>query len=387
MTGGKAAPLVGPGSELQLRIDPHLDVVATAAAAAAPAPADGLEVELVKELETDQDELGLELSLARVGARQENLFAAGERFAARAASPATRRQYASIYRGFGDWLRNELERPPVTTDLTGDAIGAYAHHLETRGGRGGGPASVATRRVYLNMLRALARDLGLGHEAGRVKVPRHRAGPPETLTETDYANLLRVPDKRSQIGKRDLALLRVLGDCGLRSAELRGLLAGDLRRPRSNARHQRLFIRGKGGVEREVDVAEETQAALDTWLAVHPLARGKGLRDEEAVFVRLGRHRGSEEPEPLSAQAVYKLVNRAALAAGVPQRLCHPHALRSYWATSLLEDGVAVHVVQDGLGHADLSTTGRYAAVRTEHREQLVDVLDRRHQDQRRKGR
>jgi len=314
-----------------------------------------------------------------------NLYLAGERLAARAASPATRKQYASIYRSFGDWLRDALDRPPVTSDLTGDAIGAFGRHLERAGGRGGGPAAPATRRVYLNMVRALARDLGLAEEADRVRVPRHRAGPPETLTETDYANLLRVPDRRSVIGKRDVALLRVLGDCGLRSAELRGLTAGDLRRPRSNARHYRLFVRGKGGVEREVDVPAETQGALDAWLAVHPLARGRGLRDDELVFVRLGRHRGTQEPEGLSAQAVYKTVNRAAAQAGVPERLCHPHALRSYWATSLLEDGVPVHVVQAGLGHAELSTTGRYAVVRPEHRDDLVDVLDRRHQDVRRR--
>lgn len=98
------------------------------------------------------------------------------------------------------------------------------------------------------MLRALARDLGRP-DVGQVKVPRHQAGPPETLTETDYANLLRVPDRRSQIGKHDYALLRVLGDCGLRSAELRGLLGADLRRPRSNPRHWSLLVRGKGGAE------------------------------------------------------------------------------------------------------------------------------------------
>ena len=79
-----------------------------------------------------------------------------------------------------------------------------------------------------------------------MRVPRHEPGPPETLTDTDYANLLRVPDRRTLAGKRDYSLLRVLGDCGLRSAELRGLRARDLRRPRSNARHYRLFVRLAG---------------------------------------------------------------------------------------------------------------------------------------------
>jgi len=103
-------------------------------------------------------------------------------------------------------------------------------------------------RVY----RALARDLGREDEAAEVRVPRHEPGPPETLTDADYGNLLRVPDRRTIAGKRDYALVRVLGDCGLRSAELRGLRARDLRRPRSNARRYRLYVRGKGGREREV---------------------------------------------------------------------------------------------------------------------------------------
>lgn len=90
-----------------------------------------------------------------------------------------------------------------------------------------------------------------------------RPGPPETLTDADYANLLRVADRRSLAGKRDYALLRVLGDCGLRSAELRGLRAQDLRRPRSNARHFRLFVRGKGGREREVPAPEAVQQAIE----------------------------------------------------------------------------------------------------------------------------
>ena len=54
------------------------------------------------------------------GLEQRNLFAVAEQLAARAATPSTRRQYAAIYRSFGDWLRAELGRPPVVGDL--DAI-------------------------------------------------------------------------------------------------------------------------------------------------------------------------------------------------------------------------------------------------------------------------
>ena len=162
-------------------------------------------------------------------------------------------------------------------DLDADVIAAYGRHLATSGGRGGGPAAPATVRVYLSMVRALARDLGLEEAVEDVRVPRHEPGPPETLTDTDYANLLRVPDRRTVAGKRDYALLRVLGDCGLRSAELRGLRARDLRRPRANARHHRLYVRGKGGREREVPVPEAVQQAA-RGLAQSTSARPRGRR-------------------------------------------------------------------------------------------------------------
>ena len=321
----------------------------------------------------------------RPGLEERNLFAEAERIAARAASASTRRQYGAIFGAFGDWLAGELGRPPMVGDLDADVIAAYGRHLAMSGGRGGRSAAPATVRVYLSMVRALARGLGRDEEVTGVRVPRHEPGPPETLTDTDYVNVLRVPDRRTVAGKRDYALLRVLGDCGLRSAELRGLRARDLRRPRSNARHHRLYVRGKGGREREVPVPEAVQQALEAWLKVHPLSRGIGLLDDQSLFVRLGRH-GDQQPLPLSAVAVHRLVRRSCLAAGVPERLAHPHALRAYWATHLLEAGVPVYEVSARLGHVDLRTTARYAAPRPERVDEIAEVLDRRHQAARRAG-
>lgn len=111
--------------------------------------------------------------------------------------------------------------------------------------------------------------------------------------------------------------------------------------------------------------------------------RRTGLRDEHLLFVRLGRH-GNEPPEPLSAEAVYRLVHRHAREADIPERLAHPQALRSYWATSLLEAGAQIHEVSARLGHVDLRTTARYAAVTVSSADDLADALDRSHQRGRR---
>jgi integrase/recombinase XerD len=311
-----------------------------------------------------------------------NLYAVCELIAARAARPSTRRQYAGIFRRFCDVLRAELGRPPAVADVTVDAIAGYARLLEREGGRGGGPAGLATRRVQITMLRALAGQLGLEHVARDVRPPSHRVGPPETLTPVQYANLLRAPDRRTLLGRRDYALLRVLGDCGLRNAELRALPARAIRRPRANSRHHSLYVCGKGGVEREVPIPTATHEALEAWLAGHPLRRGaSGLRDDEPVFVRLAAR---SQPGPLSNAALHKRLRRYARAAGIPERLGHPHTLRAYYATTLAAERVPVHVIAARLGHANIQTTSRYLAELADDTAAVAEILDRHHQALRR---
>ncbi len=311
-----------------------------------------------------------------------NLYAVLELVAGRAARASTARQYRSIYTRFANALRDELGRPPVVEDVTPDAIAAYSRELERHGGRGGGKASPATRRAHLTMLRALLKELGRGGDAAAVRVPSHRLGPPETLSMVEYGNLIRAPDRRTLIGKRDVAMLRLMGDCGLRNTELRELRARAIRRPRSNSVHHHLFVRGKGDVEREVPIPEETQAVLDAWLRVHPGRRGGGLGDEQPLFVRLTRDRSSG---PISQQALGKILRRYAKAAGIPDRLAHPHALRGYYATTLVENRVPIQRIKARLGHASIETTARYLAeLDSEPGDSVGEVLDRHHQRQRR---
>ena len=186
-------------------------------------------------------------------------------------------------------------------------------------------------------------------------MPRHEPGPPETLTDSDYANLLRAPDRRTIAGKRNYAALRVLGDCGLRSAELRGLRARDLRRPRANARQYRLYVHGKGGREREVPVPEAVQQALEAWGEGASARARSRLAHDQPLFVRLGRH-CDEDPLPLSAVAVHRLVRRSCLAAGV-QSGRRTHMRFGDWATHLPGGRPGARGLPRRLGHVDLRTT------------------------------
>jgi len=53
---------------------------------------------------------------------------------------------------------------------------------------------------------------GGGRGWSTVACPHTRLGPPETLSNIEYANLIRPPDRRTLIGKRDVAMLRLMGD-------------------------------------------------------------------------------------------------------------------------------------------------------------------------------
>ena len=312
---------------------------------------------------------------------QANLYAVCELVAGRAVRASSALQYLTIYTRLCDALRDELGRPPVVADVTADAIAAYSRALEQHGGRGGGPASPATRRVHLTMLRALLTQIGLDSQAADVRVPSHRAGPPETLSVVEYGNLIRAPDRRTLVGKRDHALLRLMGDCGLRNAELRALTIRAIRRPRANSVHHHLFVCGKGDVEREIPIPAATYAVLQAWLRVHPHREGGGLRDQDVIFVRLSRDRSRGA---ISQQALARLVRRYAQVAGVPERLAHPHALRGYYATTLANEGVAIQDIKARLGHASIETTARYLSELGDHATRVGDVLDRHHEAQRR---
>ncbi len=303
---------------------------------------------------------------------ERNLFGEAERIAARAASASTRRQYGAIFRAFGDWLAGELGRPPLVGDLDADVVAAYGRQLATSGGRGGRPAAPATVRVYISMVRALARDLGRDEEIDGVRVPRHQPGPPETLTDTDYANLLRVPHGRTVGGKRDYALLRVLGDCGLRSAELRGLRAASTSVARAVASEKSPSPRPSSRPSRPGSRLIRSHAASGCSTSSRCSCASAATATK------------SPSPSPPS-RCTGSCAGHAWLRAW-PERLAHPHALRAYWATHLLEAGVPVHEVSARLGHVDLRTTARYAAPRPERVDEVADVLDRRHQAARRAG-
>jgi len=141
---------------------------------------------------------------------------------------------------------------------------------------------------------------------------------------------------------RDLFL--IMRHAGLRVSE-----AVSLQWWRVDFQSQQLFITGKGGVDRYVDMSPEVEAMLRRRF-------GPGRPAQDYVFPG---HWG----RPLTTAAVRKVMRQIRQRLGIPQHRMTPHKLRHAFATYLLGAGAPLTAVQAALGHANVATTSTYLHV------------------------
>jgi integrase/recombinase XerD len=172
---------------------------------------------------------------------------------------------------------------------------------------------------------------------------------PETLHAAEVQKLLESIDPAQGLGRRDLAILELFYASGLRLAEL-----CKARLEMMDFDEGFLRITGKGGKTRIVRVGTKALEALADYLKnQRPALVSK--RTSSHIFLSV---RGTA----LSPDRVRQIVKERAALAGIDQNV-YPHLLRHSFATHLLEGGADLRVIQELLGHADLSTTQVYTHV------------------------
>ena len=214
-------------------------------------------------------------------------------------------------------------------------------------------------------------DEGVIHSDPMLTILAPKAGRklPAVLSRAEVGRLLEIESKADAAGARDRVILELLYGCGLRVSELCALDVTDLDRGENSLR-----VRGKGDKERVVPVGDPAMAAAGVWL---DSARSEMLDQRGSPAFLLNRRGGR-----LSRVSVWKILKRCAAAAGLrPERLT-PHTLRHTYATHLLEGGADLRVVQELLGHADISTTEIYTHV---DRAFLIEVYRNAHPRARRR--
>ena len=173
----------------------------------------------------------------------------------------------------------------------------------------------------------------------------------EFLTEAEAHAILRVPDRRTNQGKRDYAITVTLLTTGLRKAEICGLKVGDLKTYRNQAV---IDVIGKGRKFRRIPLEANTLVAIQDYLK----ANGNGINPDHPIFYTLGKH-GPYEEKPLTPKAVDCLVKSLAKKALIRKRI-HPHVIRHTFATTLLDKGNDLKTVQSLMGHSHIRTTEAY---------------------------
>lgn len=242
---------------------------------------------------------------------------------------------------FQDFLRTRGVKDPAELNL--EHITAYGLALKAEG------KAPATLSRHLAAIRAYCRflllDGGLPKDASlNLESPRLGQSYPKILQQEQVDKLLSLPDLTRPLGLRNKAMLELLYATGLRVSELLNLMLEDI--------HGEMgFLRclGKGSKERIVPIGG---VALNFYRQYLSKARPILVKEKKNPYVFLNA-RGNK----MTRQGFWKIIR------GYGQELgweVHPHLLRHSVATHMLENGADLRIVQEILGHGDISTTQIY---------------------------
>ena len=183
-----------------------------------------------------------------------------------------------------------------------------------------------------------------------IPLPRTERYLPETMNELQVDRLLDGVDLDAPRGLRDRAMLELLYASGLRVSELVNAKLEFL-----DLENRMIRVTGKGNKTRIVPVGKTACAALRAYLE-----RGR----PESVTKRTGSEifLSSRGGRKLTTVRVWQIVKEVAKRAGIDLNV-YPHLLRHSFATHLLSNGADLRIIQEMLGHADISTTQIYTHV------------------------
>jgi integrase/recombinase XerD len=186
-----------------------------------------------------------------------------------------------------------------------------------------------------------------------LEAPKQGKKLPETITYEEVERLLAQPGGTKPNDLRDKAMLETLYATGMRVSELTGLNMQDV-----NLTQGYLLCLGKGSKERIVPLGQAAMTAIAVYLGK---GRTKLVRrsSEKALFV-------NQHGKRLTRQGFWKILKRYVREAKIKKHLS-PHTIRHSVATHLLENGADLRVVQELLGHVEITTTQIYTHLTEKH--------------------
>ena len=172
---------------------------------------------------------------------------------------------------------------------------------------------------------------------------------PFTLSVEEVGTLLNAPNVRDPMEARDKACLELMYATGMRVSELVNLKMDDIN---MGVGFVKCF--GKGSKERIVPFGKKAEESIRRYLEKSRPQFLKKNISNSLFLTRLGK--------PMSRQTFWKIIKRYAKIAKIKKKVT-PHSLRHSFATHILERGADLRIVQEMLGHSDISTTQIYTHV------------------------
>lgn len=245
----------------------------------------------------------------------------------------------------------------LVEDITPDIIKAFLAELET-----GRNCSPSTRNQRLSAIHAFAKFIALNSpeqvEWCRLvqTIPFKRAKRTliTYLEKSEMDNLLNAPDRKTEQGRRDYAILLFLYNTGARADEAAGLKISEVNIITASKRElATVLIRGKGNKPRRCPLWQQTALELNT-IITH-------RKPSEHVFL-------NRLKQPLTRFGIHGMVKRyveqvAKQLPSIKKKKVSPHTIRHTTATHLLQAGVDINTIRAWLGHVSINTTNIYAEV------------------------
>lgn len=275
----------------------------------------------------------------------------------RGQSDNTARTYAALLGKFSGWAATQGLNDWTQVELS--HLMAFLQHERERPLEGEPEESVkrlSSESVYLEIaaLRAFYRfaeneKLLEANPAENLSLPRRWKRLPKGLTNAEIDKLLEPEQPETPHSLCSNAILELAYASGLRLSELKNLRLEQL-----HLEAGFINVIGKGNKERVVPVGGKAVGALNRYIEA---GRPKLVcpRSPATVFLT---NRGT----PFAAVTLWKRIKDRAARAGIERNIT-PHMLRHSFATHLLEHGADLRVIQELLGHANISTTEIYTHV------------------------